>query len=225
MIGWLKGQRIDNWKQSLKLGVVLNCAGVGYEVQLIPRYLSTISSVEELSLWIHHLKREDGDYLYGFETRLERDLFRKLIAVNGVGPQIAISLLEEIQVDDLISAIIKEDIKALTKAQGIGKRTAERLSIELRSKLKDFDEFANSIAIHEKNYTKATSHQNANLHELSETLRGLGYEEMEISNAISETINTCRTEENSIKSVPITSIEDFDELLKACILWLSNETR
>ena len=75
MIGWLNGNRIGNWKQSQKQGIVLNCSGVGYEVQLIPRYLSTIYSVKELSVWIHHVKREDGENLYGFETVRERDLF------------------------------------------------------------------------------------------------------------------------------------------------------
>ena len=225
MIGWLGGDRLDNWKQSQKQGIVLNCSGVGYEVQLIPRYLSTISSVEELSVWIHHIRREDGESLYGFETNLERDLFRKLIAVNGVGPQMAIALLEEIQIDTLISAIIREDVKTLSKAQGVGKRTAERLSIELRNKLKSFDGFKSRDSTNEQNHTGESLYQSAGHNELLETLRGLGYEEMEINKAISETLNKSKNQDNSIKPVSTTTIEDFDVSLKACLLWLSNESK
>ncbi len=225
MIGWLNGHRIGNWKQSLKQGIVLNCSGVGYEVQLIPRYLSTIYSVEDLSVWIHHIKREDGENLYGFETVIERDLFRKLIAVNGVGPQMAIALLEEIEINELIEAIIREDVKTLTKAQGVGKRTAERLSIELRNKLKDFDGFACTTTPHEADNTREILSQSSELNELIETLRGLGYEEMEIINAIRETVRESGTQKNSVKPVSTTTIEDFDESLKACLLWLSNESK
>ena len=79
MIAWLQGEKVDIWQQGLKQGIVLGCSGVGYEIQLLPRHFSTLGSIEKLTLWIHHLKREEGETLYGFQARAERDLFRKLI--------------------------------------------------------------------------------------------------------------------------------------------------
>ena len=114
MIGWLHGERLDNWKQSQKQGIVLACSGVGYEVQLLPRHHLLIASVEKVTLWVHQIKRDDGESLYGFKTKEERNLFRILIAVNGVGPQIAMSLLEDNEINDLVKAIIDEDAYELT---------------------------------------------------------------------------------------------------------------
>ena len=224
MIGWLQGQRIDNWKQSQKQGVVLSCAGVGYEVQLIPRYLTLICSLQELTLWIHHVKREDGETLYGFQTRTERDLFRKLIAVSGVGPQMAMALLEKIQVDEMVSAIINGDINTLSKAQGVGKRTAERLSIELRSKLEDLNGLIREFPTIEQKQSKDIPFASSSLNDLHDTLKALGYEDIEIRKAINEVASKFNSEINSEKPVSISTTNDFEGLLKASLIWLSNES-
>ena len=225
MIGWLQGQRLDNWQQALKKGVLLACSGIGYEVQLLPRFHALIRFEDELTLWIHQIKREDGESLYGFQTKTERDLFRKLIGVSGVGPQIGIALLEEVQVDELVLSIIQEDIHTLSRAQGVGKRTAERLSIELRHKLSEFDQTNHEIApgtdekLHEPPFTRL------NINELQATLSSLGYEDYEINRAIQE---VSKEFEPGIKSknpdltVPA---EDIECLLKACLLWLSNDSK
>ena len=224
MIGWLQGQRIDNWKQSQKQGVVLSCSGVGYEIQLIPRYLSLIASLEELTLWIHQVKREDGESLYGFETRTERDLFRKLIAVNGVGPQMAMALLEEVQVEELVSAIISEDTNTLSKAQGIGKRTAERLSVELRNKLEDFNRLESEFPSVKKRQSQNIPCNSSNLYELHNTLKTLGYEDIEIRRAVDAVASKTASEITSKEPVSAASMNDFEGLLKESLIWLSNES-
>ena len=174
MISWLQGQRIDNWQQALKKGIVLACSGVGYEVQLLPRYHSLVCSDKDLTLWIHQVKREDGENLYGFQTKSERDLFRKLIGVSGVGPQIGMALLEEIQLDELVLSIIQQDLYTLSKAQGVGKRTAERLVIELSHKLSEFDVTTHTGPLKENKEHHKLPFSNSIINELQRTLKSLG---------------------------------------------------
>jgi len=225
MIGWLQGQRLDNWKQSLKQGIVLACSGVGYEIQLLPRHLVLIRSIEQVTLWIHQVKRDDGESLYGFHTKKERDLFRLLIGVSGVGPQIGMALLEESQVDDLIGAIIDEDICILSKAQGVGKRTAERLAIELRHKLSEFNYIKNEISpVEDKDSGELPLH-GSYINELQETLRALGYEDVEIRRALRATTNKMKSKNNLGAPDLQAPFEGTEALLKACLIWLSNESK
>ena len=135
MIGWLQGEKVENWHHGNRQGVLIVCGGVGYEVQTTSRHLNEIDCLENPTLWIHHLQREDLQTLFGFPNKSERDLFRLIIGVNGVGPQLALALLNTFRVDELTKIIVHSEIKILCEAQGVGKRIAERLIIELRAKL------------------------------------------------------------------------------------------
>ena len=138
MIGWLQGRHMECWTQGNRSGVLLVCAGVGYEVQLTSRHQKQLQPDSELILWIHQVQREDGSSLFGFPSRQERDLFRLLIGVNGVGPQAGLALLHECKPQELVAAISGGDLKRLCQAQGIGKRTAERLAVDLRTPIAAF---------------------------------------------------------------------------------------
>ncbi len=96
MIGWLKGEKVEIWEQFSKHGVLLDCGGVGYEVHMTPRCLDKVKDYRILSLWIHQVQREDEAQLYGFLEKSDRNLFRVLIGVNGVGPKIALALFNEL---------------------------------------------------------------------------------------------------------------------------------
>ena len=124
MISWLKGQKVDIWRLGSRQGIVIACEGVGYEVQLLPKYLLNLDKTNCLTIWVHQVQREDGYTLFGFQEKAERDLFRVLVSVSGVGPQIAIGLLEQLSVTKLVRAIIHGDLRSLSSAQGVGKRTA-----------------------------------------------------------------------------------------------------
>ena len=138
MISWLKGEKVHTWKISSRKGVVLNVGGVGYEIQLLPKQIDKAEVLNEFELWIHQIDREDGTSLYGFIEVNQRDLFREIISVNGIGPQIGMAMLEEFEVPQLVNAIENKESNLLTKTQGIGKRIAERLIVELRNKLQRF---------------------------------------------------------------------------------------
>lgn len=132
MYEYLKGKVIE--KQPTRL--VLDCGGIGYDVRIS---LSTFSKLpalgEDAQLLIHFVVREDAQILYGFMTREERELFRLLISVSGIGPKVAITILSGSSIPELKEAIVKGIIPALTAIPGIGKKTAERVIIELREKL------------------------------------------------------------------------------------------
>ena len=182
MISWLKGRIINNWNNSSKKGVVIACAGVGYEVQLLAGHISAIDNSNDQEIWIHQIEREDCTNLYGFQEIKQRDLFRKLISVNGIGAQIGMALLDDFSVMDLVLAIETENIKVLTQSQGVGKRIAQRLTMELRNKLNDFEN------IEESNLkTKKKGNQNDSpsdsTEEIKSILNSLGYVDEEITRA------------------------------------------
>jgi Holliday junction DNA helicase RuvA len=138
MIGWLDGELAEPWRQANRCGLLLICAGVGYEVQLCQRDWQALPDPgKRLRLHIHHSVREDAWTLFGFPQRHERDLFRELIAVSGVGPQMALGLLGAMPAETLIQAIVQADLRRLCEAPGVGRRTAERLSVELRKRLQE----------------------------------------------------------------------------------------
>ena len=113
--------------------VVVEVSGVGYKV-FVPRH-PTANAGEEILLHTHHVVREDAQLLFGFESREELALFEMLISVSGVGPKAGIAILSVSRPVDVASAIAAGDVATLAKAPGVGKKTAERLIVDLRSKM------------------------------------------------------------------------------------------
>ncbi|MDX1452876.1 MAG: Holliday junction branch migration protein RuvA [Oleiphilaceae bacterium] len=134
MIALLKGLVISKDTHS----VLLDVNGVGYELD-VP--LSTAFSLPETGqsvvLHTHFVVREDAQLLYGFLNKRERDMFRVLIRVNGVGPKLALAILSGLSAEELVRCVQNDEVATLVKLPGIGKKTAERLLIELRDKVKD----------------------------------------------------------------------------------------
>ena len=116
--------------------LIMDVNGVGYDVCVSSNTLSSLPLTgETVKIYTYLAVREDGVYLYGFSSKEERKLFYKLITVSGVGPKLAISILSGLSLYDLILAIIQEDSKLLSKIKGLGKKTAERICLELKDKL------------------------------------------------------------------------------------------
>lgn len=137
MIGRLSGQLLQ--KQPPELLIDVN--GIGYEVSAPMSTFYALPEVgENLILHTHMVVREDAQLLYGFATISERALFRTLIKINGVGPKLAITILSGIAADDFIRCIHDNDAAALVRLPGIGKKTAERLIVELKDKVGTVDE-------------------------------------------------------------------------------------
>lgn len=135
MIGRLKGILLTKQPPTLLLDV----NGVGYEVDAPMTTFYQLPDVnQEVILHTHLVVREDVQQLCGFATEAERSMFRSLIKINGVGPKLALSILSAISADDFARCIQDNDTTTLVKLPGVGKKTAERLVIEMRDKLKDW---------------------------------------------------------------------------------------
>ena len=222
MICWLKGKLIQNWHISSRKGVVINVGGIGYEVQLLSKQIVIEDKTIEKEFWIHQITREDCTNLYGFNEINERDLFRKIISVNGIGPQIGMALLDDLEVNQLVNAIENNDVNLLTKSQGIGKRIAERLIVELKNKLQQFIDNKETYINNNKSNTSFYFEQY--LDEIKSILNSLGYMESEIIDSI-ELITTNKKENtlliNSLSEEE--KIELMDKHLKKILLKLSQK--
>ncbi len=135
MIAHIRGKLILKGPQQ----AVVEAAGVGYDVAIsVQTYAGLPREGDEVSLHIHTHVREDALALFGFGSRDEKRLFEKLIAVSGVGPKLALSVLSGMSSEFLVASLRGNDIAQLTRIPGVGKKTAERLVLELRDKLNDF---------------------------------------------------------------------------------------
>jgi Holliday junction DNA helicase RuvA len=131
MIGFLRG-KLHSAKPTQ---VIIDVNGVGYLVNISVTTFEEISQLAEVSLFIYTNVREDAIQLFGFASETEKEMFELLISVNGIGPKLALGVLSGIRVADLKTAIQKNDVQRIVAVPGIGKKTAERLVLELRGKL------------------------------------------------------------------------------------------
>lgn len=167
MIACLHGKIID---LSTPGRIVLDVHGVGYDVETsLTTFFKLESHREDLTLYIQTIVREDAFLLYGFINKEERALFRSLIKVNGIGPKMAIAILSSVNPEDFARCVQQENVALLTKIPGVGKKTAERLIVEMKDSLKqylDFNEMSSGGSERQKAY-----HQN----EAVSALEALGY--------------------------------------------------
>ena len=223
MISWLKGEIIHTWEISSKKGIVLNVGGVGYEIQLLPKQICNEEDSNKIELWIHQIDREDGTSLYGFIEVNQRNLFLEIISVNGIGPQIGMALLEDFGVTQLVNAIENKESNLLTKTQGIGKRIAERLIVELRNKLQRFID--NDVIHHDDKKDIEPNQFSKYIDEIYSILNSLGYVDNEIKDSIK--IITTNEKENSLLLNSLTAeekAEQMDKHLKEILMKLSEKS-
>ena len=136
MIGRIKGYLLEKTPPL----ILLDCQGVGYEIEVPMTTFFDLPDVgSEITLLTHLIIREDAHLLFGFATAAERQMFRQLIKVNGIGAKVALSILSSIGSSELAYAIEHDDINMLVKIPGIGKKTAERLVLELKDRLKNLN--------------------------------------------------------------------------------------
>lgn len=145
MIAHIKGRLIEKTPTY----VVVDCNGVGYELKISLNTFSKLGESEVCSLFTHFVVREDAQLLYGFKETSERELFRLLISVSGVGSATAMMILSSLSPDETKQAIINSDVNTLKSVKGIGAKSAERIIIDLRDKIGKVDSSAiisNSIS-------------------------------------------------------------------------------
>lgn len=197
MIGFLRGKVLEKQPPMLLLDV----QGVGYEVNGPMSTFYNLPAIgEEASLYIHFVVREDAQLLYGFANKKERLLFRTLIKINGVGPKLALVILSGIESDAFVLCIEDGDINRLIKLPGIGKKTAERLVVEMRDKFKDWESSANALDSQGLTSRNAQPGSQSNFAQEAESaLMALGYKPAEASRAIAAVKNEGDSSEDLIR--------------------------
>ncbi|MBQ4420103.1 MAG: Holliday junction branch migration protein RuvA [Bacteroidales bacterium] len=119
--------------------VVVDCNGIGYKIEISLNTYSQIKEKKEGKVFVHFIVREDAQVLYGFADEKERELFRLLIGVSGIGPNTARVILSSLNSDELVKAIRDEDLKSINAIKGIGNKTAQRVIVDLKDKIQKWD--------------------------------------------------------------------------------------
>lgn len=164
--------------------VVVECNGIGYKIFVSSATLSSLNENETIMIYTFMNVKEDDISLFGFLTQQEQTIFHQLLSVSGIGPKGALAFLSEMTPEEIIIAILSEDIKTLSKAPGIGKKTAQRLILELKDKVKTEE-------ISQQTSQKDTSEK----WEAVEALTSLGYSRSEAVQAV----NACYKEGLSVE--------------------------
>ncbi|MDF0535770.1 Holliday junction branch migration protein RuvA [Shewanella yunxiaonensis] len=198
MIGRLHGILLE--KQAPD--VLLDVQGVGYELQMP---LTSFYELPELNqaatIYTHFVVREDAQLLYGFITKQERSLFRLLIKANGVGPKLALTILSGMTAQEFVNCVERDDIATLVKLPGVGKKTAERLLVEMRDKLKSLLETASG---NEREFVLKSNYAPPIINSAEEdamaALLALGYKPAQASKAVSSAFEEGMDSETLIKA-------------------------
>lgn len=192
MYNYIKG-RITETGDNL---VVVETGGVGYEINASAQAISELSrSDSEVKVYTYLSVREDDMSLFGFSSKREKSMFLQLISISGVGPKLAITILSGMNVEQLATAIVRADVKALSAIKGVGKKTAERIALELKDKVsKDYEVTADFVPVVQVE-AKSAPNEDAVL-----ALMTLGYTRQEAEAAVSKVDATGLTLEQLIFS-------------------------
>jgi len=183
MIGLIHGKLID--KQPPELLVDVN--GVGYEIQAPMTTIYRLPEVgANVTLYTHFVVREDAQLLFGFFDRNERSLFRSLLKVNSVGPKMALAILSGIEMQEFVRCVANSDVTSLTRIPGVGKKTAERLLVEMRDRLKEWQHLVMTPGVPAP---KLMSKENQMVADAESALIALGYKPQEAARAVSSVAN------------------------------------
>ncbi len=194
MISYLRGQITQVYKDYL----VLEVNNIGYQVYVPERFLEEAEPSHEMRVIYTHLNhKEDGMTLYGFETAEEREMFLLLNSVSGVGPKAGMSILSTLEIPEIVSAILSDNDLLLSRAKGIGKKTAQRIALEIKEKIRQW-----------KEELPERSEKSGLLQEVEMSLMALGYNSKEVRAAL----------DASVKEV---QGQDYEKILRFALEFLS----
>lgn len=180
MISFIRGAAADLTETS----VILEAGSIGYEIFMTGTDLAQIHIGEELKIHTYFHIREDAMQLYGFLAKDNLQMFKLLIGVNGVGPKAAMGILSGITADELRFAVLSDDVKTISKAPGIGRKTAQKLILELKDKLKLEDAFELKLAHEQEKAAAGLGGASDGRQEAVEALVALGYSSTDALRAV-----------------------------------------
>ena len=218
MISWIKGEVISLWQTNNKFFILINCNGLGYEIQILESIFLKIKSNEishhNFILWIKHIKKEESDSFFGFESKDQKDFFNKILNIKGIGSQIGMSLLNKFSINEIINAINTKDKKLLGSIQGIGQKMTERIILELKVSVNQNNQNEND------NFITLNKKFSSILQDIDLTLQSLNYSKKEIKNLIPtliKDINSGKIQKGCQGEVT------FENLLKQAMVYLDSK--
>ncbi len=208
MISWISGELVDFWQTNNKFYILLNCQGLGYEIQILESFFLILKtnklSNKNITLWIKQIKKEDSDLLFGFTSKDQKDFYIEILNIRGVGSQIGMGLLSKFSISEVVDAITTQNKKLICSVPGIGLKMSERLILELKSKFKNkfqIDEENSDDELHIKD-----NEINKILEDLQLTLKSLNYTKGEIKTVLPILMKEAN---DQFKNENKTSFEDF----------------
>ena len=220
MISWINGELVELWQTNQKFFVLINCHGLGYEVQILESFFLKLKTNQipniNITLWIKHIKKEDSDLLFGFTSKDEKNFFIDILSIRGLGSQIGMGILNKLSISEVINAVKTQNKKLFCSVPGIGQKMSERLILELKTK------FKREILFEEEKSKDEFDIKNPELIKMVEdlelTLESLNYKNKEIKNILP--ILFKEVDELTKKEKKIS----FENLLKLAMNYLDNDS-
>jgi len=220
LISWINGDLVDLWQNNQKFFVLINCQGLGYEIQILESFFLKLKtnqiSTKDITLWIKHIKKEDSDLLFGFTSKDQKNFFIEILSIRGVGSQIGIGILNKFSISEVINAIKTQDKKLICSVPGIGQKMSERLILELKSKFKR--EILSEEEKSKDEFEIKDPEINKLIEDLQLTLQSLSYKNKEINTIlpiIIKEIDLLGKKENNLS---------FEKLLKLAMHYLDEDS-
>ena len=219
MISWINGDLVDLWQINQKFFILINCQGLGYEIQILESFFLKLNtnqiSHKNITLWIKHIKKEDTDLLFGFTSKEQKDFFIEILSIRGVGSQISMGILNKLSIDEVINAVKTQNKKLICSVPGIGQKMSDRIILELKSK------FRGEILSEEEKSKDESEIKDPEINKMIEdlqlTLQSLNYKNKEIKTIlpiIFNEVDILAKKENNLS---------FDNLLKIAMNYLDKD--
>ena len=210
MISWINGELVELWQTNQKFYILINCQGLGYEIQILESFFLKLKtnqiSNKNITLWLKHIKKEDSDLLFGFTSKKQKNFFIEILSIRGVGSQISMGILNKFSISEVINAIQTQNKKLICSVPGIGQKMSDRLILELKSK------FKSEILFEKEQSTDELEIKDPEINKMMEdlqlTLQSLNYKNNEIKTIlpiIIKKVDLLAKEENNLS---------FENLLK-----------
>ena len=220
MISWITGEFVECWQTNQKFFVLINCHGLGYEIQILESLFlklktSSISN-KNITLWIKHIKKEDSELLFGFTSKEQKNFLIEILNIRGIGSQIGMALLNKFSISEAINAINTQNKKLISSVPGIGQKMSDRLILELKSKFKSeiqFEEGKSKDEIESNN-----PEINKMMEDLQLTLQSLNYKNKEIKTILPILIKKFDLHANKENDL------SFENLLKLAMNYLDKDS-
>ena len=219
MISWINGDLVDLWQINQKYFVLINCQGLGYEIQILESFFLKLKtnklSDKNITLWIKHIKKEDSDLLFGFTSMYQKNFFVEILSIRGVGSQIGMGILNKFSISEILNAINTQNKKLICSVPGIGQKMCDRLILELKSKFKSEIQFEEEKINDE--FEIKDPEINKMIDDLRLTLESLNYKNKEINTILPMLIKEVDVFIKKEKNI------SFENLLKLAMNYLDND--